>query len=271
MPRILVTGAAGSVAGMVRPYLLKKFGELVLSDRRPVADMAPGETFRPAELGDRAAVEAMLDGIDGVVHLGGQPMDMTDGPWEQLLPEMVSNLHLFYETCRKKGVQRIVYSSSVHATGFYPTTRRIGIDHRLRPDGFYGVCKAAGEALSSLYADKYGLRTLSARIGNVNLEPIDERRLSIWVHPEDLAQVCIIGLEHPGIHNQIVWAASDNVRGWWDNREAFDLGYRPKHRSEDYAAKALAATVKDPIGDQFQGGGYCSDDFDGDEERTKWH
>lgn len=271
MAKILVTGAAGNVARLVRPYLLKKYGELILSDRRDVTDLAPGETFRAADLGDPGAVEAMLEGVTGVVHLGGQPMDMTDGPWDRLLPEMVSNLHLFYETCRNQGTQRVVYASSVHATGFYSTKRRIGTDHRLRPDGFYGVCKAVGEALSSLYADKYGLRTLSARIGNVNPEPIDERRLSIWVHPEDLAQVCMIGLEHPGIHNQIVWAVSDNARGWWDNQVAFDLGYRPRHGSEPFAEKALAATVKDPIGDQFQGGGYCSDDFDGDEERTKWH
>lgn len=271
MAKILVTGGAGNAARMIRPYLLAHFGELVLSDRREVEDLAKGETFRKAELLNRGDLDAMLEGITGIVHLGGQPMDMANGPWERLLPQTVAALHNVFDGCRAHGVERLVYSSSVHAIGFYPRNRRIGVDHRLRPDGFYGVCKAAGEALCGLYSDKYGMRTLSVRIGNVNDVPIDERRLSIWIHPEDLAQLCIIGLEHPDVHNQVVWGASDNVRSWWDNAPAFSLGYRPKHLSEDYAAAAIAANAPpNPASDLFQGGTYCADDFDGDLERSLW-
>ena len=141
----------------------------------------------------------------------------------------------------------------------------------MRPDGLYGVSKVFGEALSALYADKHGLRVLSIRIGNVNPRPIDLRRLSIWVHPEDLFQLCEIGLTHPDIHNQVVFGASDNARGWWDNAEAFGLGYRPRHRAEDYAAEVLAAEVPgDPVSEAFQGGTFCADGFDGDFDRTRW-
>ena len=75
--------------------------------------------------------------------------------------------------------------------------RTIGVDERVRPDSRYGVSKAFGEALGSLYADKYGLRILSIRIGNVAERPVDVRRLGIWVSPRDLTQLVLIGLEHP--------------------------------------------------------------------------
>ena len=51
----------------------------------------------------------------------------------------------------------------------------------------------------------------------------------------------------------------------WDNEPAFRYGYRPQGRAEDHAAEALAADAKlpsDPVGDWYQGGPYCSDEFD---------
>jgi uronate dehydrogenase len=54
-------------------------------------------------------------------------------------------------------VKRIVFPTSNHADGFY--RRDQTIDHRVypKPDSRYGVSKVFGEALGSLYADKYGM------------------------------------------------------------------------------------------------------------------
>ena len=268
MGRLLVTGGAGQVARMLRPYLREVEGDLVLSDRAPPDDLSSGEEFRPAELTDAGALDAALAGCDRAIHLGGQPVE---ADWDTVHRANIDGLFTFYEAARRAGLRRIIYASSAHAVGFYPRDRRIGTDHRVRPDGLYGVSKAFGEALGALYADKHGMRVLSIRIGNVNPRPIDTRRLSIWVHPEDLFQLCRIGLSHPDIHNQVVFGASDNARGWWDNAAAFALGYRPRHRAEDHAAEALAGDgPPDPVGDVFQGGSFCSDGFDGDFDRTRW-
>ena len=97
----------------------------------------------------------------------------------------------------------------------------------MRPDSRYGVSKAFGEALGSLYADKHGLRVLCLRIGNVGDKPLDKRRLSIWIKPEDLAQLMRIGLEHPDLRFEIFYGASYNERAWWDNSRAYAYGYRP--------------------------------------------
>jgi uronate dehydrogenase len=97
------------------------------------------------------------------------------------------------------------------------------------------------------------------RIGNVNHAPIDRRRLAIWISARDMAQLVTIGLEHPGLHFEIVYGISDNARAWFDNRNAFRLGYRPQDRSEPYADEILRR--EPPPGeapaDIYQGGGHC--------------
>ena len=57
-----------------------------------------------------------------------------------------------------------------------------------------------------------------------------------------------------------------NERSWWDNSRAFAFGYRPAGRAEDYRDRALTAEAGRPpdrIADFFQGGPFCSDEFDG--------
>jgi len=164
----------------------------------------------------------------------------------------------------------VVFASSNHAIGFYPRSQRIGVDVRVRPDSRYGVSKAFGEALGSLYADKHGLRVTCLRIGNVADMPVDERRLSIWVKPEDLAQLMRIGLEHPDIHFEIFYGVSDNAASFWDNSRAAHFGYQPQGRGEEYREAAMAAQAKlppDPIGARYQGGPFCSAEYDADKRR----
>ena len=135
-----------------------------------------------------------------------------EGPWETILQSNIIGCYNLFEAARRKGVKRVVFASSNHAVGFYPRYHRIGIDVTVRPDSRYGVSKAFGEALGSLYADKHGLRVLCLRIGNVGDKPLDKRRLSIWISPEDLAQLVRIGLEHPDLRFEIFYGASNNER-----------------------------------------------------------
>ena len=84
----------------------------------------------------------------------------------------------------------------------------------------------------------------ASRIGNFGEKPLDHRRLSIWLKPEDLVQLCRIGLDHPDIHFEVFYGASNNERGWWDNHRAYDLGYRPTGRAEDFCDHAMAEQAK---------------------------
>jgi uronate dehydrogenase len=261
MQTVLVTGASGGIGTRLRRLLKGIYRDLRLSDLAPPADLAAGEQFVQADLADMAGVERAVAGVDGIVHLGGFAVE---GPWDVILKANIIGCHNLFEAARRHGVKRVVFASSNHVVGFYPRRRRIGVDAPVRPDSRYGASKAFGEALGALYAFKHGLRVTCIRIGNVADAPVDRRRLSIWLAPEDLVQLIRIGLEHADIRYEIFYGLSDNARGWWDNSAAFRFGYRPQACAEDHAAAVLAAPSTppgDPIGDWYQGGPFCSDEF----------
>jgi uronate dehydrogenase len=267
MQKILITGAGGGIGRRMRKLLRGRYPQMRLSDIARPADLAPDEEFVPADLADLAAVEKVVTGVDGIFHLGGMSVE---NDWETILASNIIGTRNLFEAARRQKVKRVVFATSNHVVGFYRRNRRIGTQVLARPDSRYGVSKAFGEALAALYADKHGLRVLCIRIGNVDDRPVDKRRLSIWLHPEDLAQLVTIGFEHPQLHYEVVYGASDNESGWWDNETAFRLGYRPKWRSEEFRDTALAAQKSlpsDPLGDQFQGGTFTSAEFSGDPDR----
>jgi uronate dehydrogenase len=264
--RVLLTGAAGGIGTMLRRLLKGVYAELRLSDIAEPNGLGTDENFVKADLADMAAVEKIVEGVDGIIHLGGVSIEK---PWEMIHQANIVGGYNLFEAARRKDVKRVVFASSNHAVGFYRRNRRIGTEAPVRPDSRYGVSKAFGEALAALYADKYGLRVLCIRIGNVTDRPADVRRLSIWVSPDDLVQLIRIGLEHPALTYEVVYGASDNARSWWDNAAAFRLGYKPTGRAEDHLAHALAGQAKlppDPVGDLFEGGPFCSNEFAGDPE-----
>ena len=264
MKSVLITGAAGKVGVGLRKALKGVYQDLRVSDIETPADLAPGEMFTAADLGNYAQVERIVAGIEGIIHLGGFSVE---GPWPTILHANIIGCYNMFEAAYRAGVKRMVFASSNHAVGFYPRAKHIGVDVTVRPDSRYGVSKAFGEALGALYADKHGMRVTCIRIGNVADKPVDERRLSIWLSPEDLVQLVRIGLEHPDIRYEIFYGVSENAASFWDNANAARFGYRPQSRAEDFRQEAMAAQAElpaDRIAERYQGGPFCSDEYDFD-------
>jgi uronate dehydrogenase len=276
--QILITGAAGNVAKQMRNLLKQAYPHARLSDIRKPDDLAADGEFIIADLADYKQVEKITAGIDGILHLGGHG---GEGPWETIDKSNIVGCYNLFEAAYRAGVKRVVFASSNHAVGFYRRDQKIGVDVTLRPDSRYGVSKAFGEALGALYAYKHGLRVTCIRIGNVNDKPIDKRRLSIWIKPDDLMKLIRIGLEHPDIRFEIFYGASNNEAAWWDNSNARRFGYCPEFRSEHFRVKSIAAQLKlrlrrslapvlpqlgDAISERFQGGDLCSYEYDADRE-----
>src|SRR5918997_2671171 len=206
MKTVLITGAGGGVGTLLRRELAGKY-TLRLSD------------------------------IRAIVHLGGYSVE---GPWDDILQANIVGCYNVFEAARQNGVKRILFATSNHAVGFY--RRDETIDHRvyIKPDSRYGVSKVFGEALGSLYADKYGMEVFNMSIGNVGERPLDKRRLAIWFSPRDLAQLVTIGIEHPDVRFEIVYGVSGNTRSWYDNSNAYRLGSKPQDDAETQAEEGLA-------------------------------
>ena len=255
--RLLLTGAAGGLGRELRSRLKVHCGVLRLSDIADLGAAAAGEELMPVALEQAGAVHALLDGVDAVVHLGGVSIE---GPFEPILQANIVGVYNLYEAARKHKVRRIVFASSNHVTGFYRQDEVIDATMPMRPDGYYGISKAFGENMAQFYFDRYGIETVSLRIGSSFPEPKDRRMLATWMSFDDLERLVMASLTAPVVGHSVIYGVSDNTTSWWDNTPAKHIGYRPRDSSEPFRAAREASQPHvdptDPVA-KFQGGGFC--------------
>lgn len=254
--RVLLTGAAGGLGRELRPRLRKRSTLLRVSDIAAMEPAGAGEEVVEAKLEDRAAVHALLAGMDAVVHLGGVS---TEQPFDLILQANIVGVYNLYEAARKQGVKRIVFASSNHVTGFYRQDEVVDPSMPVRPDGYYGISKAFGENLSRFYFDRYGIETVCLRIGSSFPEPRDRRMLATYLSYDDLERLVVASLTTPVAGHTIIYGMSDNATSWWDNTSARHIGYRPQDSSERFRAAKEAAQPKIDLDDPtslYQGGAY---------------
>ncbi|WP_310462494.1 NAD(P)-dependent oxidoreductase [Sphaerotilus sp.] len=236
--RLLLTGAAGNLGRELWPRLKAYCDTLRLSARGDTLGTAgPGEELAPADLADKAAVFAALEGVEAVVHMGGVSTEQT---WESILDGNIVGMVNLYEAARHHGVKRIVFASSNHVTGFYRQDEVVSPRDPVRPDGFYGLSKCFGENLAQLYWDRFGIETVSVRIGSAFAAPKDRRMLATWMSFDDTERLIVAALTAPVVGHSIVYGMSDNATTWWDNTPARHLGYRPQDSSEVFRAEVEA-------------------------------
>lgn len=229
--RILVTGAAGGLGKSLRPHLKTLAKHVRLSDIAPLDNAQPGEELVQADLSDRRAVDELVRGCDGIIHLGGMSVE---SPWNDILNANIVGTYNLFEAARQHGKPRIVFASSNHAIGFYDRHQRIDSQVPQRPDSLYGVSKCFGENLASLYHDKFGVETLSVRIGSCFDKPADTRMMATWLSLNDFVNLLQRAFVTPRLGYAVVYGASNNAEQWWDNCHAGFLGWVPKDSSEPW-------------------------------------
>ena len=254
--RILMTGAAGGLGQAMRARLKANCQVLRLSDIADLGPAAAGEETSRVDLADEAGMLKLLEGVNAVVHLGGVS---SEASWATVLQPNIIGLYNLYEGARKQGVQRIIFASSNHATGFYKQSETIGVDAAPRPDGFYGLSKAFGEDISRFYFDRYGIETACLRIGSSFPEPVDRRMLASWLSYDDLYRLITACLTTPVLGHSIIYGMSDNSVTWWTNDKARHIGYKPQDSADSFREAIYAKTAAPDLADpavQFQGGGF---------------
>src|SRR5687767_9080348 len=100
MQTVLVTGASGGIGTRLRKLLKGAYPDIRWSDLAPPADLATDETFLKADLAVMREVERAVDGIGGIVHLGGFS---TEGSWETILNANIIGCYNLFEAARRGG------------------------------------------------------------------------------------------------------------------------------------------------------------------------
>ena len=256
--RVLITGGAGKIGRMLRARMGGRALRLLDVATPEPARAGEDVEVRTGSVTDAAAIRDACVGVGAVVHLGGVS---TEGPWNSILEVNIDGTRTVLEAARLAGVPRVVLASSNHAVGF--RTRDEGVplpaDVPTRPDTYYGVSKAAMEALGSLYHDRFGMDVICLRIGTMDDRPNDARALATWLSPDDGTRLVEACLDAPSPGFRIVWGVSRNTRRWWSLAEGEELGYRPQDDAEAYAPEILAGAEPDPAAPVHHrvGGAFC--------------
>jgi len=255
-PKLLLTGAAGQLGRELRPRLKAYCDVLRVSDQNDLGEAAVGEEIQTADLAIASDMQRLRKDVNAVVHLGGVS---TEQPWAPILASNIVGMVNLYEAARLQGTKRIVFASSNHVTGFYRQDEVIDNKMPPKPDGFYGLSKAFGEDVAELYWARWGIETVSIRIGSALSAPKDRRMLSTWISLDDLERLVVSALTAPIVGHTIIFGMSDNQTSWWDNTHAKHIGYRALDSSDVFRHEVEAHQPHIERHDKvtlFQGGAF---------------
>ena len=163
--KIVVTGAAGKVAGQVVPALQKRYDVTLLDVRTTNRE---GETIEGIEIADlvhrdRETYRHHFQGADTIIHfafVGNSNPGERNDPEKRFWNEManVEMSHNVYQTALEEGVRRVVVASSNHAADYYEPLILDGAMDFVEPNGralsdnFYGWAKEVYEHLGFVFA-----------------------------------------------------------------------------------------------------------------------
>lgn len=163
LPCLVVTGASGFVGRHLLDALKEDYRIIGLARRsqaRSGAPVHPNITWHQADIGDRAAIEPIFEGIrhdggaDILIHLAAH-YDFTGEEHPEYERTNVHGLRNVLELSKPLGLERFIFSSSTAACRF-PATGEALVEGSL-PDGdhVYARTKATGERMLAEYRDHF--------------------------------------------------------------------------------------------------------------------
>jgi len=122
------------------------------------------------------------------------------------------------------------------------------------------LSKAYGEEMASFYHDRYGIETVSIRIGSSFPVVKDRRMMHTWISARDLTELIRCSLYTPEVGHTIVYGMSNNKAVWWDNKYAAHLNYVPQDTSEIFREQVEQQPMPQPTDpvSVYQGGAFTA-------------
>ena len=234
--RVLMTGAAGTVGTALWEAWEEQDGyTLTLTDINPIAEAT--SRVVQADIRDYAAMRELCYDHDVLVHLAYIRQDSLEKDPSEV-SDIGASMNLF-EAAREGGIQKIVYASTNHASGWNErlgSPPRFSTGDQFRPDGWYGAMKGMAEIAGRYLVDAYDMRFISIRIGTFNgtYEPEGIRHCSTLLTPRDCVQLFGLAVDYDGpVKYLVTYGRSANSDGYQqsylDISGAVEvLGYQPE-------------------------------------------
>ena len=272
--RVVVTGAAGKIAGQVLPALRQRYDLTLLDVRttnRAGQDM-PDVQVADLVDADRDAYRRHFAGADAVVHFGFVS-DVRDDGDRYFRAEManVQMAYNIYQVSVEENVRRVVTASSNHAADYYEALILDGAMDTVDPEGralsdnYYGWAKEVYEHLGFVFAagsqNARPLENVHIRIGGPRETDIDgcapgdlrcmRRALGAYISERDMQQLFVKSIETEDIRDargvpvQIFYGISGNAHAFWSIANARRvIGYAPEDDSQVRFAEQIAAHIR---------------------------
>lgn len=162
--KILVTGAAGRIGSA---FWAAYGDELDLRLADVDVNSFPDSVEHLAlDIRDLHNCLAACEGIETVIHLAADPNADADF-MTSVLPVNIVGTYNMLVAAKAQGCKRFIFASSAQAIEGYPKDVQVHECMAPRPGNLYGVGKAFGEALASMYANDGLMTTVAVRIANV--------------------------------------------------------------------------------------------------------
>lgn len=175
--KVVVVGGAGLIGSHTTDQLLKEdVREVLIYDNfvrgrvENLADALKDPRVKIFDIGGDVMqtdiLEAAFEGADGVIHLAALWLLQCHDFPRTAFDVNVRGTFNVMEACVKKGVKRLVYSSSASVYGD-AVRDPMDEDHPFNNKNFYGATKICGEAMLRAFHHRYGLNYVGLRYMNV--------------------------------------------------------------------------------------------------------
>ena len=251
MKKILITGGSGLIGTILNNHLNANYDVQHLDRNKP-----KNKEYN-IFIGNINKYEDVLESskdASAIIHLGAAVQ--MDSDWKLVFDNNIESTKNVYEAAKNNNVKKVIFASSNHAVGLFENDspykeivrgeyknldpkkiQKIDENVPIRPDSFYGVSKAFGEAIGRYYYETYKIQSINLRIGTVlkiDSPKSDIRHYATWLSHKDIAQLVEKSIIHD-LKFEIFYGVSNNKWRFWDIENSYNkISYEPVENAENY-------------------------------------
>lgn len=222
MKKVCVIGGAGFLGSHVCDQLSESGYQVLIYDRIASPWRRSGQTMVEADILDESSLNDAIAGCDAVYNFAAiaDLNEALDKPLETAKVNILGNV-MVLEACRRHGVKRYVYASTVYVHS--------------REGGFYRCSKHAAEQFVEEYQRRYGLDFTVLRYGSL-YGPRSDQHNGLWrlvkkaletgrvsyegspeamreyIHVEDAARASVVALGEEFRNQHVVLTGQEPMR-----------------------------------------------------------